>query len=550
MFRPCWVVLFLGVLACSKQPPVAAPQVKGRAVPKALALPTASIHPSPSTYRFTVAPDEWIPFTVYTDTDSVRVIVNPTGSDAVLEVARGNRPPANSYCPAELNETPAAFKNGETLYLQVCGVGRTEIRIEEFYYDHPIQHYRAIRVEQADLVGDHRTTALLLPAANQYDSPEYTLTTTDVDYFRFDLDRTAQIEVFSSGTTDTYGQLEDSWGNWIDADNDGGTGQNFKLSKGLPPGTYYVRVHGYFTSRSDAYRLHLRIRGGDPPPIGKNPPPEDGSTAGFNIDLVYLGESSLHARHKRLFREAADRWEELIVGDLLDIDFSANPYARWNADVETQIAVRDTVDDLRIFVRVKNLEEGIAGQGGPIWIRLSNQLPILATITIDQGELQTSDDSFYALALHEITHCLGFGTLWDEFGLLQNPSTDNPGADTHFSGPAAWLSFILSGGADYPGAIVPVENGGDDGHWRRSVFGDELMISGWVWPYDAPLSIITASSLIDLGYELGGDLVDDYRVPRSVAKPVAAEAPPRCRVIRRPIHVVAEDGRVVDILSP
>ena len=118
------------------------------------------------------------------------------------------RPP-NSYCPAELNETPAAFKNGETLHLQACGVGRTEIRIEEFYYDHPIQHYRAIRVEQADLVGDYRATARLLPAANEYDSPQYTLTATDVDYFRFDLDRTALVEVFSSGTTDTHGTLED-----------------------------------------------------------------------------------------------------------------------------------------------------------------------------------------------------------------------------------------------------------------------------------------------------------------------------------------------------
>ena len=481
MLRLCGVVLSLFVLSCSKEPPVASSPMKGNAVPKALALPTASIQPSPSLYRFTVAPNEWIPFTVYTDADSVRVVVNPTSSDAVLEVASGSRPPPTSYCPAEPNETPGAFKNGATLYLQACGVGRTEIRIEEFYYDHPIQHYRAIRVEQADLVGDYRATALLLPAANEHDSPEYTLTTTDVDYFRFDLDRTALVEVFSSGSTDTHGTLEDTWGNWIDADDDGGTGQNFKLSKGLPPGTYYVRVRGYFTYRSDAYRLHLRVRGQKSPPGA-----EDGSAPGFNIDLVYSEESTLRGRHKRLFRQAADRWEELIVGDLADIDFSLNPYAKWNADLERRITVRDTVDDLRIFVGVKNLEEGIAGQGGPIWIRLSDQLPILATITIDQGELQTSDDSFYALALHEITHCLGFGTLWDDFGLLQNPSTDNPLADTHFSGPAAWLSFILSGGADYPGAKVPVENGGDDGHWRRSVFGDELMVSGWVWPYEAP----------------------------------------------------------------
>ena len=81
------------------------------------------------------------------------------------------------------------------------------------------------------------------------------------------------------------------------------------------------------------------------------------------------------------------------------------------------------------------------------------------------------------------------------------------------------------------------------------MFGDELMISGWVWPYEAPLSIITASSLIDLGYELGGDSVDDYRVPQPAAKPVAAEPPPQCRVIRQPIHVVAEDGRIIRTLE-
>lgn len=538
----CFLLFSLGVLSCSREPPLASPQMQDHAAPKALALPTASIRPDPSTYRFTVAPNEWIPFTVYTDADSVRVIVNPTGSDAVLEVASGNRPPPTSYCPAEPNETPGAFKNGATLYLQACGVGRTEIRIEEFYYDHPIQHYRAIRVEQADLVGDHRATAVLLPAANEYDSPEYTLTTTDVDYFRFDLDRMALVEVFSSGSTDTHGTFEDTWGNWIDADDDGGTGQNFKLSKGLPPGTYYVRVRGYFTYRSDAYRLHLRV-------LGETPQFEEDSPPGFNIELVYVG-TLLRPRHKRLFREAADRWEELIVGDLVDIDFSLNPYTEWNADLERRITVQDTVDDLRIFVGVKKLEEGIAGIGGPFWIRLSDRLPILAMIAIDQDELQSSDDSFYALALHEITHCLGFGSLWDAFGLLQNPSTDNPLADTHFSGAATWLAFMLSGGADYPGAKVPVEKGGDDAHWRRSVFGDELMISGWVWPYDSPLSTITTASLIDLGYELGGDSVDEYRVPQSAAKPVAAEAPPRCRVIRRPIHIVAEDGRIVDVVSP
>ena len=95
-----FLLFSLGVLSCSKEPPLSS-QLKGNAAPKALALPTASIQPSPSLYRFTVAPNEWIPFTVYTDADSVRVVANPTGSDAVLEVASGNRPPPTSYCPAE-----------------------------------------------------------------------------------------------------------------------------------------------------------------------------------------------------------------------------------------------------------------------------------------------------------------------------------------------------------------------------------------------------------------------------------------------------------------
>ncbi|MDE2812803.1 MAG: hypothetical protein OXM01_07265 [Gemmatimonadota bacterium] len=536
-----FLLLAFGVLSCSREPPVASAPMQGNAALKALALPTASIQPSPSLYRFTVAPNEWIPFTVYTDADSVRVIVNPTGSDAVLEAASGNRPPPTSYCPAEPNETPAAFKNGATLYLQACGVGRTAIRIEEFYYDHPIQHYRAIRVEQADLVGDYRATAVLLPAANEYDSPQYTLTTTDVDYFRFDLDRTALVEVFSSGSTDTHGTLEDAWGNWINADDDGGTGQNFKLSKGLMPGTYYVRVRGYFTYRSDAYRLHLRVRGESTPPAS--------DVSGFNIEVVHLSQALLSREHKAACQRAADRWEEVITGDLHDVDFSLVPYNQWNETVNARITVEDTVDDLRIFVRIKKLEEDVAGIGGPFWVRLGNKLPILAIIAIDQDELNSDLDSFYSLVLHEMGHCLGFGTIWDGLGLLNDPSTDNPLADPHFSGFMARVWFNALGGATYRGAKVPVEQG-NDGHWRTRVFGDELMIHGWVSPYQAPLSDITLASMSDLGYQVNWNAADRYRIPRSVAKPTAAEAPPQCRVIRQPIHVVAEDGRVVDVLGP
>ena len=107
-------------------------------------------------------------------------------------------------------------------------------------------------------------------------------------------------------------------------------------------------------------------------------------------------------------------------------------------------------------------------------------------------------------ALHEIGHVLGFGTLWERFGHLQDPSA---GAvrppDTHFSGELAIAAFNRSGGASYRAAKVPVENnparyrGAEDLHWRESVFGDELMtgaVRGVRGTFE-PLSSVTVASV-------------------------------------------------------
>ena len=55
---------------------------------------------------------------------------------------------------------------------------------------------------------------------------------------------------------------------------------------------------------------------------------------------------------------------------------------------------------------------------------------------------------------------LGFGTLWDRFGYLQDPAagTASQAPDTHFSGALAIAAFERGGGASYRGAKVPVEN--------------------------------------------------------------------------------------------
>ena len=70
-----------------------------------------------------------------------------------------------------------------------------------------------------------------------------------------------------------------------------------------------------------------------------------------------------------------------------------------------------------------------------------------------------------------------------------------------------------AGGACYEGNKVPVSNGGDDGHWRGSVFGNELMASNVDADYPYSLTAITIQSLADLGYQVDPSQADPFTLP-------------------------------------
>ena len=277
------------------------------------------------------------------------------------------------------------------------------------------------------------------------------------------------------------------------------------------------------------------------------------SSGAFDIELVYVHPRALTVAQKALVRQAADRWEEVIVGDLPNVNFASNPINEWiGSPLNATIRVNDVVDDVRIFVGVQPMDEEVWGAGTPLRIRFPSYLPSVAAFVLNPDVLEgwMPDDDLYALILHEMGHCLGFGTIWDDLGLLKNSSVYNPSADTYFFGFQARQAFDQFGGRAYRGRKVPVEQDGS-GHWRWSVFGDELMIGRWVWPYATPLSRITVASMADIGYEVNFNAADAYRVPSTAAaKPVADETRPGCQIFRYPIHVADEEGRVVDILDP
>ena len=115
--------------------------------------------------------------------------------------------------------------------------------------------------------------------------------------------------------------------------------------------------------------------------------------------------------------------------------------------------------------------------------------------------LGTLDD----VVLHEVGHILGIGTIWPEKNLLLGAG----GLDPQFTGTSAIAAYRALGGS----GNVPVENEGEegtrDGHWRETVFGNELM-SGYVSGTPNPMSAMTIASLTDLGYGANQSAASSY----------------------------------------
>ena len=178
-----------------------------------------------------------------------------------------------------------------------------------------------------------------------------------------------------------------------------------------------------------------------------------------------------------------------------------------------------------------NGPSGTIGLAGPCLWR-PDGLPLIGDLTIDTADLaRLGTVGLQRLAVHEMAHVLGYGSSGEWDHLLRNSAVEylqnNPGQstlpDTHFAGQAARNAFNEIGGNSYSGGEkVPVENntarygaGGLDGHWRESVFGDELMTPTISVNAQTaqPLSKVTIASLADLGYRVDLTQADSFSLP-------------------------------------
>jgi hypothetical protein len=225
------------------------------------------------------------------------------------------------------------------------------------------------------------------------------------------------------------------------------------------------------------------------------------TTSPFTIEVRFLG--GLNARQRAAFTAAADRWTRIIVGDLPSV-----------------LVDGEVIDDVLILAQGPAIDGrgGILGQAGPTHLRPASAgaaafLTAKGIMSFDTADLaqMSAAGTLNDVITHEMGHVLGIGTLWEQKGLLKQAGTSNP----TFSGPGAMEEYrVLRGGGQR--RRVPVENTGGpstrDGHWRESVFRNELM-SGFISQPGNPLSRVTAASLGDLGYEVDLDAAEPYELP-------------------------------------
>ena len=277
--------------------------------------------------------------------------------------------------------------------------------------------------------------------------------------------------------------------------------------------------------------------------------------AGYQIEVRESPGVTLTASQRTAVDNAAARWESFITDDLSSIPVLLAAASCGGASVP---ALDETIDDLVIYIEFVPIDGagGILGSAGPCRIRGAGSLPLLGGMKFDTADLANleAQGRLEDVIVHEMGHVLGIGVLWSTFGLLNDPTSPSPAVinDTWFSGTAATAAFNAIGGAGYTGgAIVPLENdnlifgaGSLNGHWRESVFSNELMSPAIGFGAN-PLSVVTSESLVDLGYAVDSSGADAFTLSFSL---VDSEQSPAIRldndIWQGPIQVVDQQGRV------
>ncbi|HET9276398.1 MAG TPA: leishmanolysin-related zinc metalloendopeptidase, partial [Gemmatimonadales bacterium] len=206
----------------------------------------------------------------------------------------------------------------------------------------------------------------------------------------------------------------------------------------------------------------------------------------YDIEIRYTGTQPT-ASQLAAFDQARARWESVILGDLTDIPVNV-PASTFGC----YPALNETIDDLVIFASLVNIDGpfGVLGRAGPCLIRSASRLTVVGIMEFDLADLDRleNEGALNGTILHEMAHVFGFGTLWEDQGLLDGAGSGNP----IYNGGFARGAFLAAAapGTTFTGTPIPVEGNGApgtrDAHWRETTVDNELM-TGFLDPGPNPL---------------------------------------------------------------
>jgi subtilisin-like proprotein convertase family protein len=236
----------------------------------------------------------------------------------------------------------------------------------------------------------------------------------------------------------------------------------------------------------------------------------------FHIEVDFP-DNTLTPEQQAVFVTAAARWSEIILGDVPDVN----------------VPGFGLVDDVVIVASGPLIDGpgGILGQAGPTTLRTGIFLPAAGIMQFDSADIAAliADGQFDDVILHEMGHVLGFGTIWDDLGLITGVGTTN----ARFTGASAAQAYSEIFGIT--ATTVPVESDQGGGgtlysHWDEATFDNELMTGFLNDGVENPISRITVGQMADLGYEVNMQAADDYTPPALRATREESSPPLRGRL--------------------
>ena len=166
------------------------------------------------------------------------------------------------------------------------------------------------------------------------------------------------------------------------------------------------------------------------------------------------------------------------------------------------------MDDILVFTGSGTIDGpgGTLAQSGPCSVRTASGQTIYSTLLFDSADVDAYASQLQQIAIHELGHSLGIGSLWNYKGLTTGSGTSDP----RYTGAAANREYTALGGTL---GYIPEENTGGSGtaeaHWRERTYGGELM-TGYLNSGTNPLSRISIGGLADLGYSVDYTKADSY----------------------------------------